>query len=266
MAPQSLEALSGLLRYSSLDDHEERLAAADVALKHRPGDVLAQKTKVVALLSLDRFAEALDVIASGSSMPEELSLEKAYALYKTGQLDAAADTLRTTSSTGRAFEHLAAQVAYRAEKFENTVGIYPKLLSEDDGGGGEENDIKINLLAGVSQLEWQGKGYFVDGKWKQPTREDLDVFETAYNAACACLARWDFARAAILLKRARSLCETSEELGEEERKTEVLPIILQQICHSIYTGKEAEADAWKQTLEATRYCCLHNLMALGSRH
>ena len=35
------------------------------------------------------------------------------------------------------------------------------------------------------------------------TREDLEAFETAYNAGCVCIARGELGQAEFLLKRAR---------------------------------------------------------------
>ena len=38
---------------------------------------------------------------------------------------------------------------------------------------------------------------------KKPAREDLEAFETAYNAACGSIARGELAQGEVLLKRAR---------------------------------------------------------------
>lgn len=40
---------------------------------------------------------------------------------------------------------------------------------------------------------------------RKPAREDLDSFETAYNTACASLARGDLKQGEILLKRAKGM-------------------------------------------------------------
>lgn len=258
MAPTNADAgqLSGLLKGASLEDHQERLDRADATLRSHPGDLAAAHTKVVALLNLDRFDDAVKAIdAGGPQLQRRCALERAYGLYKAGRLDDAAKAARegsaatgnstaSAASRKRAFDHVAAQVAYRAERFDVAAAIYPRLVAAGYGAAandGEENDLKINLLATASQLEWQGRGFVLDRQWKQPARGDLDVFETAYNAGCACLARWDFERAAILLKRARQLCEASDELDDEEKEAEVQSIIIQQICESIYAGRTDDA-------------------------
>ena len=64
----------------------------------------------------------------------------------------------------------------------------------------EENDIRINGSATDAQLEWKRQGKLVQKK--KAAREDLEAFETAYNAACACIPRGEFSQAEFLLKRA----------------------------------------------------------------
>jgi len=246
MADPAIAALNLLLRRSSVDDHDEALKLANAAIKAAKGSsddfATAQHTRVVALLKLDRFEDALRTIAEGGTNLEKFCLfEKAYALYKTGDLQAA-EALVQGAGPGRGLEHVAAQVAYRAEKFEQAASIYTALST---GGAREQyredNDLRINLSAVHAQLEWQGKGWAVPEAKKQPGREELEAFETAYNAACGCISRGDFAKAAVLLKRSRDLCEATEDLNDDEKKAELLPIIVQQAYVYTRLGKLDEA-------------------------
>lgn len=245
-------ALQSLLRKASIEDHDEALRLADAAIKaSKPNSdelLSAHHTKVVALLKLDRFDDALRAIAAaGTRLEEQATLEKGYALYKTGQLEDAQSVLKTAAQgrePPRGIKHVAAQVAYRAEKFDRASEIYRDLVAHaDDGLVGEEFDLNINLLATNAQLEWGGNGHLVPQSKKQPAREDMEAFETAYNAACGCLARGDFSKAAVLLKRSRDLCEASEDLSEDEKKTELVPIIVQQAYVSTKLGKLEGAAA-----------------------
>jgi signal recognition particle subunit SRP72 len=254
-----LGALNSLLRSSSIDDDQEALRLADAAIKSsRAGAddqlLAAHHTKVVALLKLDRFEDALRAISSaGSRLEDQCLLEKAYALYKTGQLSDA-ETVLKKAQPSRGARHVAAQVAYRAEKFGDAAEIYRELLgAAEEGLMGEENDLRINLLASNAQLEWQGDGHLVPQNEKQTGREELGAFETAYNAACGCLARGDFAKAAILLKRSRDLCEASEDLGDEEKQAELVPIIVQQAYASTKLGKLEEAAALQNAINLDEY-------------
>ncbi|KAL7625604.1 Signal recognition particle subunit SRP72 [Parahypoxylon ruwenzoriense] len=267
--------LTSLLRASTIQDHDEILKASNAAIKASKQDINAQRTRVVALLKLDRFDDALRAIAEGGdSLEKECLFEKSYALYKSGQLESAEETLQAASTTyrsSRAFRHLAAQIAYRAEKFSDAVDAYHHLSQGPGGLAGEENDLKINLLATAAQLEWNGLGHQLGDQERQPSRDHLEAFETSYNASCACIARGDFTRASVFLKRAQDLCEASEDLSADEKKAELLPIMVQHAYVLSRLGKEAEALALhkfivpSEILEAsTRAVAQNNQVAIGA--
>jgi len=110
--------LAAVLRAATIDDHEEVLKAANAAIKANRADEDAQHTRVVALLKLDRFDDAVRAISEGGvKIESRCALEKAYALYKLGQLDEAAAHLKSFGLGKRSFSHVASQVAYRAERF-----------------------------------------------------------------------------------------------------------------------------------------------------
>jgi signal recognition particle subunit SRP72 len=104
----------------------------------------------------------------------------------------------------------------------------------------EEYDIRINSGAVDAQLEWTGQGELAQKK--QPTREDLEVFETAYNAACGSIARNEFGQALVCLKRAKDLCNALSDLSEAEKQGELLPITVQQVYVLTQLGKIDEAE------------------------
>ncbi|RDW65340.1 signal recognition particle subunit SRP72 [Coleophoma crateriformis] len=244
MASNSTATLTSLLRSSSITDHDEVLKAANAVLKSSKNNPDALHTRVVALVKLDRFEDALRALDDGGDqLAERCTLEKAYALYKTGQL-AEAEKLASSSLSGknRGLKHIAAQVAYRGEKFEDAAQIYKELSAESVGIEGEENDLRINGAAVDAQLQWQGKGSKVQESRKKPAREDLEAFETAYNAACGCIAGGDLGAGSVLLKRARDLCEALDELSDEEKRAEVLPIMVQQAFVFTKLGKLEEAE------------------------
>lgn len=245
--------LTTLLARSSIEDHSEALAAADAALASDPKSLPAQHTKVIALLRLERYDDALRVIAAGGdALERECVLGKSYALYKNGALHEASELLSkyASSDNDRALRHIAAQVAYRVERFDEALNLYESLIADDGSNVDEATDLKINLLAAQAQLEWQGTGDLVPDKSKQPTREDLEAFETAYNAGCGCVARGDLAKASVLLKRAADLCEATEDLSEEDKKAELLPIVLQQAYVLALLGKKEEAAALQKSVES----------------
>jgi signal recognition particle subunit SRP72 len=244
--------LTSLLRSTTIDDHEEVLKATNAVLKSSKGSLDGLHTRVVALLKLDRFDDALRALDDGgSNLAARCTLEKAYALYKTGQLAEAEEIAR--GSGNRGLKHVAAQVAYRAEKFEDAAKIYKELSGETGPIEGEENDLRINSAAVDAQLEWQGNGDKVEKSRKTPRGEDLEAFETSYNAACGCIARGDLVKGSFLLKRARDLCEALDELSDEDKRAEVLPILVQQAFVFTKLGKLEEAEALQKMVNIDEY-------------
>ncbi|KAF9870851.1 SRP72 RNA-binding domain-containing protein [Colletotrichum karsti] len=259
--------LSALLRAASIEDHEEVLKAANASIKASKTDLNAHRTRVVALLKLDRFDDALRAITDGGDRLEDACLlEKSYALYKTGKLQEARDV--ADSRPQRSFRHVAAQVAYRAEDFQNAVEVYKGLLDDPQA---EESDLHINQLASVAQLEWKAvNGLGGDGA-PVPAAADADTFELAYNIACGCIARGELSKASTLLQRSLSLCDESEDLSEDDKQAEMIPIMVQQVYVYSRLGKVEEALEVQKRLFTSENCdaeskliALHNQSALAT--
>ncbi|KAM0340171.1 hypothetical protein ACHAPQ_001229 [Fusarium lateritium] len=240
-------ALSALLRQSSIEDHDEVLKAANAALKANKSDVDSQHTRIVALLKLDRFEDALRAIADASPiLHSRIALENAYALYKTGKLSEATAILQSAGiQKKRGLQHAAAQVAYRAERFDEACNIYSRLLDTDPAD--EENDISINLRAAFAQSSWLGYS-----SADKISVQDSDGFELCYNAACAHIASGSLEIAADLLQRASRLCDASDDLTDEEKQAETRPILAQQAYVFAKLGKLKEALDLYNSLSSTK--------------
>lgn len=101
--------LSALLQSSTIDDHEEVLQACNVSLKQSKKDAELQHVKCVALIKLDRYEDALRVFEEGGQeLKEKACLERAYALYKVGDLAGAKKTASGTAND-RGSRHVEAQ-------------------------------------------------------------------------------------------------------------------------------------------------------------
>ncbi len=90
---------------------------------------------------------------------------------------------------------------YRAEEFSTTVDLYRMLSSCEPST--EKNDLRINQGAVEAQLMWSTKSALAG--FRKPGREDLEAFETAYNAACGSIARDELRQAEVLLRRAKGM-------------------------------------------------------------
>ncbi|CRL27755.1 Signal recognition particle, SRP72 subunit, RNA-binding [Penicillium camemberti] len=234
------QSLASLLQRASIDDHEEVLQSCNAVLAKSKSDLQAQHMKVVALLKLDRYEEALKTFqAGGDALKQSASLEYAYASYKCGKLEEATEALTRTAS-GRGASHLEAQVRYRAENFRQAAELYEQLSKDTTSFGHEINDLNINSWATDAQLQWKGETEFV--RHDRLSREDLESFETTYNAACLNIAKGEFKQSEVLLNRAQNICRTSEDLSPEDKAAELLPIAVQQLYVLIQLGKLEEAE------------------------
>lgn len=102
-------ALNSLLQKASIEDSDEVLAHCDASLKNTKNDIPTLQVKVIALLKLNRFEDAIRVFhQAGDQLKEQTALEYAYTLYKTGDTSKAADVARGLDSRGG--QHLRAQV------------------------------------------------------------------------------------------------------------------------------------------------------------
>ncbi|KAL6241552.1 Signal recognition particle subunit SRP72 [Rhinocladiella similis] len=234
----SSSALAALLKKSTLDDHEQILDACNKTLKSSRSDLEAQHVKLVALLKSDRYEEAVKFAeAAGDNLRRTAALEYAYALYKTGRLEEAVTISSEIQSRGA--RHLEAQARYRLEDSLATSELYQRLRNGHDEAEGY--DLRVNQGAIDAQGQWIGVS---DVKSiRRPGREDLEAFETAYNAACGSIAREEYAQAEVLLKRAKELCRHSEDLTDQQKKDELLPIAVQQLYVLLCQGKSSDAEA-----------------------
>ena len=105
-------SLASLLGQTAIDDHEELLQAADATLAKSKNDLEAQHVKVVALLKLDCYEDAIRALDNGGDkLKERARLEWAYALYKTGDPAKAAEVSKDGAERG--MRHVEAQAVCR---------------------------------------------------------------------------------------------------------------------------------------------------------
>lgn len=117
-----VQSLTSLLQRSSIDDHEEVLRACNGSLKASKMDLDAQHAKVVALLKLDRYDDALRVLEeSGDKLKGKAGIERAYALYKVGELEEAKRIAKVIAED-RGARHVEAQAVGSIHLFRRGSG------------------------------------------------------------------------------------------------------------------------------------------------
>ncbi|KAL8696942.1 MAG: hypothetical protein Q9201_007399 [Fulgogasparrea decipioides] len=226
------QSLSKLLERATINDHEEILKLCNTSLKQSK-NLGTLHAKLVALLNLERYEDALRVLEDGGEeLKNGAELENAYTLYRNGQFSEARKVAKGIKDD-RGARHMEAQASYRLEDFEQSALVYRGLAETHAPLDDEENDIKINVGAVDAQLEWTRQGHLVHKR--KPDREDLEAFETAYNAACASIARGELGQGEVLLKRSRG------DLSDAEKVAELLPIQVQQLYVLVRLGKTKDA-------------------------
>lgn len=119
--PGEAPSLSTLLQKTSIDDHEEILRACNASLKQSKKDIGTLHAKAVALLKLERYEDALHVLEDGGeALQNEARLERAYTLYRTGQLTDAREVAKGINDD-RGARHLEAQAVCV-----HIMALYPK--------------------------------------------------------------------------------------------------------------------------------------------
>ncbi|KAG9520462.1 signal recognition particle protein, partial [Aureobasidium melanogenum] len=249
--------LASLLGQASITDHDQVLSACETTLAKSKNDLQALQVKIVALLNLDRFQDAIATVeAGGEDIKQRARLEYAYALYKNGQPAKAAEVARQdTNESDRGLRHVEAQASYRHQDFERAAELYRKLSTQRGSVNNEDMDLRINTGATYAQLEWAGRAS-TDAPQK-PSREDMEAFETAYNAACQSIARDELGQAEVLLRRAKELCEASE-MDQEEKDAEIVPISIQQLYVLIRQGRLDDAQALAATIDSKDVHAFHD--------
>lgn len=238
--------LTSLLKKSTLDDHDALLQAADGALKSSPNDTQAQQIKAVALLKLERYSDALTYFAHAKDLQESLPEAYSYCLYRSGKFEEAV-TAASSVQDSRGAQHIKLQAAYRAEDWDAASQAYDTLSTSNVPK--EDFDLRVNKLAIDAEGLWLEK--FTKNAVPRAKPDDLAAFETAYNAACISVSKGQLEEADRLLKRAVSLCEHHEELSDEDKTVELVPLKAQRIFILQRLGKAEEAATLAKEVEAS---------------
>ncbi|XP_013417430.1 signal recognition particle subunit SRP72 [Lingula anatina] len=204
-----------LHKFGQNQDYEKALKTANKILQELPDDVTAFHCKIVCLVHLGEFEDALKKITS-SKHQGELVFEKAYCQYRLNKTSDALVTLREIEDPDVRVQELMAQVLYRLENYEECYSLYKNLVknSEDDF----EQERYTNFSAVMAALQISGTQDVEDLGLEE------DSYELLYNSACLHLAKGLYKKAEDKLRKAEEMCRqtfsedadaTEEELEDE---------------------------------------------------
>ncbi|KAK9480569.1 hypothetical protein V1514DRAFT_324812 [Lipomyces japonicus] len=266
--PSLHELVAKLSVHSKNEEHDHVLDFSNKLLRQDPSDKAALRSKAIALIKLDRYSEALDII---DNEPSGYAFERAYCNYRLGKLGIAQDIVKATLATEkgpfeiRALLHLEAQVQYKLENFEEAKKSYDSLSKYKYIIDGEQHDLLVNSIAIAAQQKWWGK---VSSEADFGT---VVSHEHAFNLASLKIGEKNYSDALGLLQKAKALVQSLDGLSEEDLTEELASILIQAAYVHSLLGQADEAAAIlldlnrQDTLDSTfKNLIINNLLALGS--
>ncbi|KAL0141371.1 hypothetical protein V8B55DRAFT_1488735 [Mucor lusitanicus] len=229
-------------------DDERSLEICDKLIKLNPEDQLTLQCKVVTLIRLEKYKDALTMIARQFRNSDiDLSYEKIYCYYRTNQLAPAMELLQElkakNASNDPSLLYLEAQLLYSQGQFEKAVQVYESLLKSSDKNSNLYDEIQVNLLAAKAGLLFSTNNKAAV-KDKAELKESADLYEVAYNAASVYLARGDVKKAQEQLELAHKQCSDRSQGMSKEEQEEELAVISTQLGYTYQLQGRAN-DAMK---------------------
>lgn len=224
-------ALSGfyleLSRFGKSGEYDRALKVCDKILHEFPTEEKALQCKVVCLIQLGNFKDAIDVINKNSKHIGDMSFEKAYCLYRLNDTKEAWKLLSSITTQSFRVKELKAQVLYRLENYQECFDVYKDLIknSEDD----YEEERQTNLAAVIASLTMQ-----TQQEVKGAPSLGESSYELCYNKACTLLGLAKYADALQKLVQAEELCKKSLEEDDvpEDEIEEELAIVRTQLGYA----------------------------------
>ena len=223
---------SSLQRATEDEDDEQVLDITKKILDLSGDDPDALHCRVVSLIHLSRFTDALQLVRTinkarkGGQESRMFQLEEAYCLYRQDKYKETLSVLSSLPQGDLKVRELQAQVAYRQEHYLKAVQMYQQLLEVNSESRSER---LANYYAAMALCP--------ESMATPPEEEALDTMEQCFNLACCRLGVGHCDGAMRLLGQAETLHQQSlEEDGytEEEIAEEMVVIQVQRgYCHQV---------------------------------
>nr|CAD7256526.1 unnamed protein product [Timema shepardi] len=211
-------------------------------LKRKLGDVLQQRAdelkafhcKIVCLIQLSRFQDALKAIVKEPKLSLELVFEKAYCQYRLNQPQEALKTLDSGLTLSSKLKELKAQILYRLERYEECFDVYRDIIKNSNDDYEEERE--TNLSAVIANI-------CHDDPNRDVPQLREHTYELSYNSACQLVGRGQYGEAERKLKATEKLCRDSIDEEDEGDIEDELGIIKVQLAYCLHMqGREKEAQ------------------------
>ena len=189
-------------------DYENALETVDKILSVIPDDLDALYCKVVCLMQLSRFEDAIKMIDEIAKKEGETKFlfEKAYCLYRTDKCVESLQYVDKMAPGDQRFWDLKAQVLYRLERFSEATSVYEACLKQAADGCGNERE--ANYMAALAS---SGHANLL----AQQESLHADTVEQCFNRACCYLAAGMPNDALKMIDLAEERCKQGEAEDEE---------------------------------------------------
>ncbi|KAG8038593.1 hypothetical protein G9C98_006289 [Cotesia typhae] len=224
-------------------DFERALKVAHKILAFIQDDEAALHCKIICLIQLSKFNDALQLISRYGKQTSNWEFEKSYCLYRLNQVPEALAVVEKVSNPSLKLKELKAQILYRLEKYEECFAVYRDIIKNTDDE--YEDERETNLAAVIVNLTSEGS------KLDVPQLKE-DTYELTYNAACRLIEQGSSGDRVVLaeaekkLRAAEKMCK--EALEEDATESEIdneVGIIRVQLGYCLQLqGREKEAQAF----------------------
>jgi signal recognition particle subunit SRP72 len=209
-----------LSKVAASQDWEKILKVSKKILGLSVNELKAFHFKVVCLIHLDKFDEALVTLQRNTEFANELLFEKAYCEYRLNQIDEAYSTLKKCDDdtiSNKELE-LLAQVAYKLEKYQESYDAYRRIIKNSDDDFQVER--QTNLAAVVALLRATNKSSTKDLDLN--TNDESLTYEMCYNSACISISKGEWEEAKSRLDLAEKMCRQSFEEEQDAEDQEIM--------------------------------------------
>lgn len=194
---------SDLNKFNQSQEYERAIKVTNRIINEHNGQSVAFHSKVVCLIHLGRFDEALTAMKKYTHFSNGLNFEKAYCEYRLNKTNEALQTLRAVEKPDYQTQELLAQVLYRLEHYDECHTLYKQLIKNSEDDFDEER--QTNLAAVLSSLQM-----WTQNNVEDPGLKDLS-YELCYNKACLLIGKKQYKEAEEKLRKAEVLCRKSFE-------------------------------------------------------
>ncbi|RZC41332.1 signal recognition particle subunit SRP72 [Asbolus verrucosus] len=206
---------SELNRFGQNGEYERAIKAANKILNLAPHEFLAFQYKVICLIELSKFDEAIRLLNGNAQFDNQLTFEKAYCLYRANKHDESLKIVDQIEDLDLRSKELKAQILYRLERYEEAAALYRDIVKNTDDDYEDERHTNLSAVM-----------VYLDNEQTKDRIEDLrdNTYELCYNKACLLIAHGQYAEAEKKLRQCEKLCR--EMLEEEEASEEEIDVDL----------------------------------------